>query len=112
VRVDVEPHPLFGRDGANLLVTVPITFPEAALGADIGVPTLEGDTVTIRIPPGTRNGQTFRVKARGIGGGEIKGDLLVSVELVVPTSLTPGERAAVEALRDAASGSPRDMLKT
>ena len=66
VRVQVEPHPLFGRDGDNLTVTVPITFAEAALGADVAVPTLEGEPVTIRVPAGTRSGRTFRVRGRGV----------------------------------------------
>ena len=105
VRVHVGAHSLFGRSGDDLTINVPITFAEAALGAKIKVPTLEGDTVTIRIPAGTRSGTTFRVKDRGIGG-----DLLVAVEVVVPETMTDDERAAVEALAAASGGSPRAHL--
>src|SRR5690606_25499848 len=66
VRVRVAPDPVFGRSGRNLTLTVPITFPEAALGTDLEVPTLDGETVKLRIPPGTPSGKTFRVKGRGI----------------------------------------------
>ena len=110
VRVNVEPHPLFGREGDDLLLTVPVSFAEAALGADIRVPTLDGDAVTIRIPAGTPNGRVFRVKARGIATATGKGDLLVAVDLVVPTGLSDHERAALEAFRDASTQSPRAHL--
>ncbi|HKY14321.1 MAG TPA: molecular chaperone DnaJ [Microthrixaceae bacterium] len=114
VRVHVEAHSVFGRDGDNLTVTVPITFPEAALGADVKVPTIEGDSVTIRIPPGTPSGRIFRVRERGVAAASsrdgARGDLLVTVELTVPTTLTDAERHAVEALRDSMSGSPREGL--
>lgn len=110
VRVNVEPHPLFSRDGDDLLLTVPVTFPEAALGADIRVPTLDGDAVTIRIPPGTPNGRVFRVKARGIATSSGKGDMLVAVDLAVPGSLSAEERTALEALRGASTQSPRGYL--
>ena len=60
-----RPHPLFGRKGDNLTLTVPVRFDEAALGADITVPTPKSGPVTLKIPPGTPNGRTFRVKGRG-----------------------------------------------
>ncbi|HNI34953.1 MAG TPA: DnaJ C-terminal domain-containing protein, partial [Microthrixaceae bacterium] len=110
VRVNVEPHPIFNREGDDLHLTVPVSFPEAALGADVRVPTLDGDAVTIRIPPGTPNGRVFRVKARGIATPSGKGDLLVAIDLVVPTSLSGEERSALEALRAASHQSPRAHL--
>ncbi|HMS13707.1 MAG: molecular chaperone DnaJ [Microthrixaceae bacterium] len=110
VRLDVEPHPLFRREEQHLRVTVPITFAEAALGADVRVPTTEGDAVTIRIPEATRSGRVFRVRGRGVPGPQGRGDLLVAVEVTVPTSLSAQERRAIEALRDAATSSPRDAL--
>ena len=67
-----------------MFVTLPVTFTEAALGADIKVPTMSGDDVTVRIAPGTSNGRTLRVKGRGITKGAITGDLLVTVEVQVP----------------------------
>src|SRR5689334_23351861 len=68
VVVKVSPHPLFGRSGDNLTITVPISFDEAALGADIAVPTLGGPKVTVKVPPGTPNGRTFRVRGKGAPG--------------------------------------------
>jgi molecular chaperone DnaJ len=110
VTVRVTPHELFGRKADNLTIEVPVTFAEAALGSDIRVPTLDGEPVTIRIPAGTRSGRTFRVKNRGIGTGRRTGDLLVTVDVAVPTKLNAEERRAVEALAAAAKGSPRDYL--
>ena len=111
VQVAVEPHPLFGRDGRSLTLTVPITFPEAALGADVAVPTLDGP-VTVRIPPGTASGTTLRVRGRGVPGDSSTpaGDLQVTVQVQVPAHLTPAQRAAVEKLAEATPGSPRDHL--
>jgi len=110
VVVAVEPHRRFGRRGLNLTVVVPISFPEAVKGAEIPVPTLEDDTVTLKVPAGTRSGQTFRVRKRGVQTGRGTGDLLVTVEVHVPTDPTSAERAAIEALGEASSGSPRDRL--
>jgi molecular chaperone DnaJ len=111
VVVHVSPHPLFQRKGRDLTLTVPVTFAEAALGADITVPTLAHGPVTLRIPPGTRSGRTFRVKGKGVGNAKGAGDLLVTVEVAVPSKLSGAERKAVEALRAAADGeSPRAHL--
>ena len=99
VVVSVAEHPLFGRSGANLTLTVPVTYPEAVLGADIRVPTLDGDPVTVRIPAGTRSGRTFRVRGKGVTSGTgPAGDLLVTVEVAVPATLSAAERKAVEDL--------------
>jgi molecular chaperone DnaJ len=111
VTVRVAPHPLFTRRGRDLLVTVPVTFAEAALGAEIKVPTLD-DPVTLKIPPGTRSGRTFRVRNRGVpsSSGAGIGDLLVTVEVAVPTNLSAAEREAIEALASASTQSPRTHL--
>lgn len=105
VHITVADHPLFGRSGKDLTIDVPITFSEAALGAKVRVPTLEGEPVTIKIPPGTATGKTFRL--RGKGGG---GDLLATVVVTVPSNLTAAQRSAVEALAEATSESPRSHL--
>jgi molecular chaperone DnaJ len=109
VTVRVGGHRLFGRKGKDLTLTVPVTFPEAVLGAEVKVPTLDAP-VTLRIPPGTPTGKTFRVRGRGapISGGF--GDLLVTVEVVIPSPLTDEQRAAVEALAAAIPESPRKHL--
>lgn len=84
ILLHVKPHAIFARKGENLTLTLPVTFAEAALGADIKVPTMSGDDVTVRIAPGTSNGRTLRVKGRGITKGSTTGDLLVTVEVQVP----------------------------
>ena len=105
VNVHVTPHPVFGRKGDNLTVTVPVAFDEAALGAEIKVPTLNGAPVTVKIPPGTPNGRTFRVRGKGVQRKDgHRGDLLVTVEVHVPASLDAKAREAVEAFREATAG--------
>ncbi|HVN51226.1 MAG TPA: molecular chaperone DnaJ [Acidimicrobiales bacterium] len=106
----VAADPLFGRDGRNLTITVPVTFPEAALGTKIKVPTLEGDPVTLKLPAGTKSGRVFRVKGRGVQTKRGGGDLLVTVEVAVPQKLSADERRAVEALAEATTASPRAHL--
>lgn len=103
VTVHVTPHKLFGRKDDHLTVTVPLTFPEAALGAKVSVPTLDGP-VTLKIPAGTANGRTFRVKGRGVPG---KGDLLATVEVAVPARLSKEAEKALEAYAAAAPDDPR-----
>jgi len=105
VTVHVRKHSLFSRKGDNLTLTVPVTFDEAALGAEIKVPTLGGAPVTLRIPPGTPNGRVFRVRGRGASRKDgSKGDLLVAVEVQVPAQLDDAARAAVTAYREATAG--------
>lgn len=99
VTVRAASHPVFGRTGTNLTITVPITFTEAALGADIDVPTLDG-TVRLRIPPGTPSGKTFRVAGKGVTSSKGTGGLLVTVEVVVPKQLSDEQRTLLEKLRD------------
>jgi len=111
VDVHVEPHPLFGRDGDDLTLRVPVTFPEAALGADIEVPTLDGGKVKLRVKPGTQPGAKLRVKGRGIQTPKRTGDLIVTVDLAVPTSPNDSERKAIEELRKAGNGSVRAHLE-
>ena len=106
----VAPHELFKVRGDDLALTVPVTFAEAALGADITVPTIDGGVVKLRIPEGTRSGRTFRVKGRGVPKSKRTGDLLVTVEVAVPAKLSPAERKAVEALAAAGTESPRAHL--
>ena len=97
--VAVEPHPVFGRDGDNLTVDLPVTFAEAALGATVSVPTLSGEPVKVRIPAGTPSGRVLRVKGRGVPRKDHPGDLLAKVSVVVPQRLTDEARAALEALQ-------------
>jgi molecular chaperone DnaJ len=111
VIVHVANHEVFGRTGRNLTITVPITFPEAALGTTITVPTLDSK-VTLKVPPGTASGKVLRVRNRGVPAGSGRnakkaGDLLVKVEVVVPTELTDEQKAAVESLAAVSEPAPR-----
>jgi molecular chaperone DnaJ len=97
VIVHVTPHPVFARKGDNLTVTVPITFAEAALGGQMAVPVPGGGTVTLKIPAGTANGRTFRVRGKGVTRKDgTKGDLLATVDVHVPPALTDEAREALE----------------
>ncbi len=96
ILLTVKPHPIFSRKGENLLLTLPVTFAEATLGADIKVPTLAGDDVTVRLAPGTPTGRVLRVKGRGITKGHTTGDLLVSIDVQVPRRV---EGEALEILK-------------
>jgi len=96
VTVHVNPHSVFRRDGNNLTVTVPVSFAELALGTTLSVPTLDG-RVGVKVPAGTADGRTLRVRGRGVSKRDgTTGDLLVTVEVAVPAAL---DDAAQEALR-------------
>lgn len=111
VTVHVESHSVFSLDGSDLRVTVPITFAEAALGAQIDVPTLDGGTVRLKVPAGTPSGRTLRAKGRGVTTAKGTGDLLVTVQVVVPQRLDGAARAAVEQFAAATVGEdPRAEL--
>jgi len=111
VKVHVTPHPLFGRSGQDLTITVPVTFAEAALGTELKVPTLDGP-ITLKVPPGTQNGRTFRVRGRGVPGAGRKhaGDLLVSLEVAVPEKLSRKERELLREFASLSEISPRTHL--
>ena len=112
IKVHVLAHPIFTRSGTSLKVDVPVAFDEAALGAQIKVPTLGGAPVTLRVPPGTPNGRTLRVRGRGVARPDgTKGDLLATVVVQVPATLSDEAKAAVEAYREArGSADPRAAL--
>jgi molecular chaperone DnaJ len=97
IAVHVEPHPVFSIDGRDLRITVPVSFGEAALGAQVEVPTLDGQTVRVKVPPGTPSGRTLRVRGRGVPAAKGAGDLLVTIQVMVPQRLSDDARAAVEA---------------
>ncbi|MGH3189950.1 MAG: molecular chaperone DnaJ [Streptosporangiaceae bacterium] len=112
VRVHVKPHPVFGRSGSDLTVSVPVSYPELALGAEVKVPSLRGAPVTVRIPPGTQNGTKFRVTGKGVRRKDgTTGSLIVTVDVKVPKDLNNKARSAVEELREATAGQdPREDL--
>lgn len=107
VRVSVTPDAVFARHGRDLATTVEVTYPEAVLGTDVSVATIDGPPVTLRVPAGTPSGRVLRVRGAGVGDHSTgRGDLLVTVKVAVPTSLSDSERRAVEALAEA-TPSPR-----
>ncbi|OKJ16757.1 molecular chaperone DnaJ [Kitasatospora sp. CB01950] len=112
VTVHVDTHPVFGRKGDNLTVTVPVSFPEAALGGTIEVPTLNGPAVKLKLPPGSANGLTMRARGKGATRKDgTRGDLLVTVEVAVPKVVSGDALSALEQYREAtASDDPRAAL--
>jgi molecular chaperone DnaJ len=109
VRVHVGEHALFGRKGDHLTVDLPVSYPEAALGANVEVPTLNGP-VTLKVPPGTPNGKTFRVRGKGAPKKGGHGDLLVTVNVDVPGKLSREEKQLLRQLQDVQKDSPRKRL--
>jgi molecular chaperone DnaJ len=111
VHVHVQPHGVFGRKGDNLTLTLPVTFPEAALGATVKVPTLDGPPVSVKVPAGTTNGRTLRVRGKGMTRRDgTRGDLLVTVEVMVPTSLSDDAKAALQTYAEKQPDDPRAHL--
>ncbi|GGO84945.1 molecular chaperone DnaJ [Wenjunlia tyrosinilytica] len=112
VVVHVSTHAVFGRKGDNLTVTVPVTFPEAALGGEVRVPTLGGPPVTLKLPPGTPNGRTMRARGKGaVRKDGTRGDLLVTIEVAVPKEVDGKALDALESYREAtADEDPRAEL--
>ena len=108
ITINVTKHPVYTRDGDNLLMTLPVTFDEAALGADIAVPTLQGEEVKVRLAPGTNNGKVLRLKGRGVTRNHASGDLLITIEVTVPQRLDAKAKKALEEFAEATSSeSPR-----
>jgi molecular chaperone DnaJ len=112
VKVHVAPSGTFGRRGNDLTLTVPITYPEAVLGTKIEVPTLNGG-VKLKIPPGTPSGKTFRVRGKGVTPDRGRaGDLLVTVQVAVPSKVSKDEKKLLEDLAALETGDVRSHLRT
>jgi molecular chaperone DnaJ len=109
VHVRVQPHPIFARKGNDLALELPLTYAEAALGSNVSVPTLNGP-VTMKVPAGTQNGRTFRLKGKGAPKRGGRGDLLVTVRVEVPRKLSKQEKELLKQLRDVEEASPRKRL--
>jgi molecular chaperone DnaJ len=111
ITVGVPKHPVFSREDNHLRVVVPVTFAEAALGATIDVPTLDGERVRVKVPSGTQSGQVLRVRGRGINAGGKMGDLLVELKVAVPSHMSSTAKAHLEKLVQALPDeNPRDDL--
>ena len=110
MQVKVRPDDLFGRTGDDLTLTVPVTFVEAVLGTDLKVPTLDG-TVTLRVPPGTPSGRVLRARGKGVVRRDGRaGDLLVTLEVIVPARVSDEARSALEAFAEQTPPAAREHL--
>ncbi|MFI6237838.1 molecular chaperone DnaJ [Micromonospora sp. NPDC050784] len=110
VHVKVRPDELFGRTGDDLTLTVPVTFAEAVLGTDLRVPTLDG-AVTLRVPPGTPSGRVLRARGKGVVRRDGQaGDLLVTLDVVVPARLSDEARTALESFAEQTPPAAREHL--
>jgi molecular chaperone DnaJ len=109
----VEPSKLFRRRGSDLVIDVPVTYTEAALGATVEVPTPYGGRVSLKVPAGTQEGRQLRIRGHGapkLGGSGGKGDLIARLRVTVPKKLTKKEREALEELGKASGENPREAL--
>jgi molecular chaperone DnaJ len=113
IEIYVKEHPFFRREGKDILCEVPVSFVQAALGAEIEVPTLEGKA-TLKIPPGTQPGQTFKLKGKGIAGpnGKGKGDLYIKIQVEIPIKLSPKQRQLLEEFAKSSQGDESPMVKS
>jgi molecular chaperone DnaJ len=111
VTTRVERSPLFERRGADLVIDVPVTYAEAALGAEVEVPTPDG-RISLKVPSGSQDGKMLRVRGRGAPklNGRGKGDLLARLRVVIPTKLSKAEREAIEALQKVSRDDPREEV--
>ena len=107
VVVKVASHPWFGRKGDDLTVELPVRFSEAALGAQVPVPTLQGGSVKLKVPAGTPSGKTFRVKGKGVPSKKGAGDLLVTVKVDVPAKLGKDQKRVLAEFAELETESPR-----
>ncbi len=108
----LAPHPFFKRRGSDILLNVPVTFTEAALGTSIEIPTING-SVSLKIPAGTQDGQTFRLRGKGVPKlkGTGQGDMLATVYIEVPKNLSPDEKELLIKFADSRNDNPRRIFK-
>lgn len=111
VTIHVEEDPVYSRDGNDLRMTLPVTFAEATLGANVELPLIDGSTVTVKVPAGSDSGRTLRLKGRGVATKKGTGDLLATISVVVPKDLTPEQLDSIKSLADSLDQSdPRAEL--
>ncbi len=106
VKLRIDPHAYFRREGNNVLLEAPLSVGEAILGAKIDVPTLDGSQVTVKIPPGTSSGARLRLRGKGIAGG----DQVVEIKIVVPKTIDERSQKLIEELNQLNPQSPRASL--
>jgi DnaJ-class molecular chaperone len=106
LKLRVEPHPYFKREGKNIILEVPLALPEAVLGTRVDVPTLSGERLTVKVPPGTSSGARLRLRGRGIDGG----DQFIEIKVAVPAPKDERSRELIEEFARLNPQSPRDGL--
>jgi curved DNA-binding protein len=106
LRIHIEPHPYFQREGNNIILEVPLSLPEAVLGTKVDVPTIDGQHLSVRIPPGTSSGARLRLRGKGIAGG----DQFITVKIVVPRVEDARSRELIEEFARLHPQRPRDEL--
>ncbi len=111
VSISVAKHPVYSIDGVNLRMDLPVTLKEAALGAAVEVPLLDGTTTKVKIKPGTSSGTVMRLRGKGVHTAKKTGDLLVTVQVAVPRRLSAQARTALEAFDAAMEADPRETLR-
>ncbi len=111
VIVKVGAHAFFGRSGNNLTLELPVTIAEAAFGAKVKVPTLDGGSVTLKIPAATNAGKVLRVRGKGIKAQNEQGDLMVTIRVDIPEVLSSEQADALQAYADATFDNPRAFLE-
>ncbi|MCX8133085.1 MAG: molecular chaperone DnaJ [Roseococcus sp.] len=109
VDVSIRPHPIFQREGPNILVRVPLRMTQAALGGTVEVPVVDGTRAAVKIPPGTQTGDNFRLRGKGFSvlRSAARGDMYVQVVVETPQNLTPKQRELLEAFEAEAQKSGR-----
>ena len=111
VTIHVEEDPVYSREGNDLRMTLPVTFAEVTLGANVELPLIDGSTVTVKVPAGSDSGRTLRLKGRGVATKKGTGDLLATISVVVPKDLTPEQLDSIKSLADSLDQSdPRAEL--
>ena len=111
VTIHVEEDSVYSREGKDLRMTLPVTFAEATLGANVELPLIDGSTVTVKVPAGSDSGRTLRLKGRGVATKKGTGDLLATISVVVPKDLTPEQLDSIKSLADSLDQSdPRAEL--
>ena len=111
VTIHVEEDSVYSREGNDLRMTLPVTFAEATLGANVELPLIDGSTVTVKVPAGSDSGRTLRLKGRGVATKKGTGDLLATISVVVPKDLTPEQLDSIKSLVDSLDQSdPRAEL--
>ncbi|MGQ4507259.1 DnaJ C-terminal domain-containing protein [Dermabacteraceae bacterium P13103] len=104
IKVKVAKHPVWSLEAGNLCLNVPITFPEAALGATVRIPLLDGSHVSVKVPAGSQSGKVMRLKGKGLKTAKGQGDLLLTLQVAVPEELDEAAREALAAYAEATAG--------